>query len=155
MRPELLAELKKRKKELERELEQVNGLIATLASYDGGSVKVESNIRSLPTRPETKPVRVRGVLAAAKRALEKLPEGAFTKNQLLDALQRDREFANKTITPSNIRNTLRLLTQIGAIKVESEATATSCARYIRAASEGDHQEEPSSPARTELLTQAG
>jgi hypothetical protein len=129
MRPELITLLKERKRELEDELGKVSAL---LDLYEDGSSKVESKIMSLPTLLKTKPPRVRGVLAAAKRAIEKLPD-SFDKNQLLDTLQRDEEFANKTITPSNIRNTLRLLTQIGVIKVESEATATSCARYVKAA----------------------
>lgn len=129
MRLELLAELKERKRELEDELEKVNALLTT---YESGSARVEPRLMSLPTPLKTKPPRVRGVLAAARRAIEQLP-GTFDKNQLLDTLQRDHEFADKKITPSNIRNTLRLLTQIGVIKVESEATATSCARYIKAA----------------------
>jgi len=130
MPPELLAALKERQRELEDELEKVNAL---LEMYEGGSVKVESKLMSLPRPLKIKPPRVRGVLAAARKAIEQQLSGPFDKNQLLDTLKRDKEFANKKITPSNIRNTLRLLTQIGVIKVESEATATSCAKYVRAA----------------------
>ena len=80
-----------------------------------------------------KPKRVRGVLAAARRAIEQF-SGPFDKNQLLEKLvEIDEEFAHKKITGSNIRNALRSLTQDGVIKVESEATATSCAKYVKAA----------------------
>ena len=84
----------------------------------------------MPPRPRQP--RVRGVLAAAREAIEQMP-GSFDKNQLLAKLKEREEFAHKEITGSNIRNALRLLTQDGVIKVESEATATSCAKYVRAA----------------------
>jgi len=81
---------------------------------------------------KTKAPRVRGVLAAARKAIEQLP-GSFDKNQLLAKLvEMDPEFAHKRISAANIRSALRLLTQDGVIKIESEATATSCARYVKA-----------------------
>lgn len=135
MRRELIEELNKRKQELEDELEQVNNYLATLDAYKNVSVRVEpepSKLTSRPTLLKPKARRVRGVLAAAKRAIQELP-GPFDKYMLLDQLKRDDEFIGKTISSTNIRNTLRLLTQIGVIKIESEATATSCAKYVRAA----------------------
>jgi len=84
-------------------------------------------------RLKTKRPRVRGVLAAARKAVDQL-SGPFDKNELLAKLiEIDQNFAHKKVTGSNLRNALRLLTQNGVIKVESEATATSCAKYVKAA----------------------
>jgi uncharacterized damage-inducible protein DinB len=91
-----------------------------------------SEIVLLPPPVKTKRPRVRGVLAAARKAIEEM-SGPFDKNQLLEKLQREAGFSDKKITRNNIRNALRLLTQDGVIKVESEATAKSCAKYVRAA----------------------
>lgn len=92
----------------------------------------ESKVVQLTTVPEKKQTRVRGVLAAARSAIKDLPD-PFDKNQLLAKLEEmDAAFAKK-ITSSNIRNTLRLLTQSGVIRVSSEATAVSCAKYSKAA----------------------
>jgi hypothetical protein len=117
--------------ELEVELSHLNFLIA---KYEGSPAKTELRQMPMPRlllKPQ--PKRVRGVLAAARKAIEQI-SGPFDKNQLLAKLvEMDEEFAHKKITGSNIRNALRLLTQDGVIKVESEATATSCARYVKAA----------------------
>ena len=131
MQPELLAGLIKQRdhvlaqqRELETELIHLNALIK---KYKSGSSKGELKLMTPKTR-----TRVRGVLAAARKAVEQL-SGPFDKNQLLAMIERDEEFADKKITGSNIRNALRLLAQDGVIRVESEATATSCAKYVRAA----------------------
>lgn len=86
-----------------------------------------------PLSRKEKQARVRGVLAAARKAVDQLG-GPFDKNQLLAKLvEIDAEFVHKAITGSNIRNALRLLTQAGVIRVEQAATATSCAKYVKAA----------------------
>lgn len=132
MQPDLLAGLIQQRdhvlaqqRELKNELIHLNALIK---KYKSGSPKGE--LKLMP--PPSKAPRVRGVLAAARKAVEQI-SGPFDKNQLLAMIERDEEFAHKKITGSNIRNALRLLTQGGVIKVESEATATSCAKYVKAA----------------------
>lgn len=116
-----------RREELLIELRHLNTLIST---YQSGALKEESKSKSRlipPKRP-----RVRGVLAAAREAVKQLPD-PFDKNQLLEKLvEIDEEFTRKTITGANIRNALRLLTQEGVIRVTNEATATTCAKYIKA-----------------------
>jgi len=117
--------------ELEVELSHLNFLIA---KYEGSPTKAD--LRQMPIPKLVlmpKPKRVRGVLAAARKAIEEL-SGPFDKNQLLaKMMEMDEEFAHKKITGSNIRNALRLLMQDGVIKVESEATARTRAKYVRAA----------------------
>jgi hypothetical protein len=135
MQPDLLAglltqrnHLFAQKLELEEELFHLNALIM---KYESGSSKGE--LKVMPPRLKAKQPRVRGVLAAARKAVEQL-SGSFDKNQLLAKLiELNEEFARKKITGASIRNVLRLLTQDGVIKVESEATATSCAKYVKAA----------------------
>lgn len=125
-RQELLAH----KREVDEELGHLNALIM---KYQSSSSKGE--LKMMPPRPRinTKRPRVRGVLAAARKAIEQL-SGPFDKNQLLAKLiELDEEFAQKKITGPNIRNALRLLTQDGVIRVENEATATKCAKYVKAA----------------------
>lgn len=133
MQPEILKGLLSQReillgqrRELEEELEHLDSLIKIY--------KKKSPRRELmKTRPVPRQQRVRGVLAAARKAIEQL-SGPFDKNQLLTKLlEIDEEFVHKKITGSNIRNALRLLTQSGVIKVETEATATRCAKYIKAA----------------------
>ena len=116
----------------EKVLTELNDLDDMIAKYQNQSTKAES--KSVPQLLKIKPKpRVRGVLAAARKAIDQLPS-PFDKNQLLKKLvEIDGEFAQKTITGANIRNALRLLTQAGVIKVASEATATTCAKYVKAA----------------------
>jgi hypothetical protein len=120
-----------RKERLLAELRVVN---ATIAFYQNEPTKAESkSVPQLKLQIKPKKPRVRGVLAAARKAVDQLPS-PFDKNQLLKKLvEIDGEFAQKTITGANIRNALRLLTQAGVIKVASEATATTCAKYVKAA----------------------
>jgi hypothetical protein len=74
---------------------------------------------------------VRGVLAAARKAIDQL-ESPFDKNELLAKLvELDEEFVHKKITGANIRNALRLLVQDKVIEVKSKATATTCAKYVK------------------------
>ena len=117
----------------ERVLAELSQLNALIAIYQNEPSKAE--LRSMPQlklQTNPKPPRVRGVLAAARKAIEQLPS-PFDKNQLLAKLvEIDEEFAHKKVTGANIRNALRLLTQDGAIKVASEATATTCAKYVKA-----------------------
>ena len=126
---DLLNALQARKEKVLAELSQLN---ATIAFYQNESTKAES--KSAPQLVKIKPKpRVRGVFAAARKAIDQLPS-PFDKNQLLEKLvEIDGEFAHKKITGANIRNALRLLTQNGVIKVASEATATTCAKYVKAA----------------------
>jgi hypothetical protein len=148
MQPDLLENLLSRREEvltskraLEQELDELNALITR---YQSGSSKEELRTRS-PLRElnEPKQPRVRGVLAAARKAIEQLP-GPFDKNQLLTKLREDEEFADKKITAANVRNALRMLTQQKMIKVKRNATATSCATYIRVTlNEANHQQSPS------------
>lgn len=115
-----------------RVLAELSLLDAMIAFYQNEPAKAE--LKSLPQfklQAKPKPPRVRGVLAGARKAIEQLPS-PFDKNQLLAKLAEiDEEFADKKVTGANIRNALRLLTQKGVIKVESEATATTCAKYIK------------------------
>ena len=118
----------------ERVLVELHQLDALLATYQNESSKTElkSTLQLLQAKPKPKPPRVRGVLAGARKAIDQL-ESPFDKNELLAKLvELDEDFARKKITGANIRNALRLLTQDGVIKVESEATATSCAKYVKA-----------------------
>jgi hypothetical protein len=112
-------------------LAELNSLNALIATYQNDPSKADS--KSIPPRLlqiKAKQPRVRGVLAAARKAVDELPN-PFDKNQLLEkVVEIDEEFAQKKITGANIRNALRLLTQAGIIKVESEATATTCAKYV-------------------------
>jgi len=118
-----------RREKVLTELAQLNEMIAT---YQNESTKPEPKSVSQLLQIKPKP-RVRGVLAAARKAIDQLPS-PFDKNQLLEKLvEIDGEFAHKKITGANIRNALRLLTQDGVIKVVSEATATTCAKYVKAA----------------------
>ena len=134
-RDRVLAQLDRlmaQQRELEEELVHWNALITK--HDNGGAVKGELKMMPPPKpRPKTTKTRVRGVLAAARKAVEEF-SGPFDKNQLIAKLiELDGDFAHKKITGSNIRNTLRLLTLNGVIKVESAATARSCAKYVRAA----------------------
>lgn len=122
MLPDLLDRLSMRKnhllsqrREIEEELSHLNALIMR---YESGS----------PKQP-----RVRGVLAAARKAVQQLQD-PFDKNQLIEKLKEiDGGFATREISGSNIRNALRLLTEDGVIRKEREATSTSCAKYVKAA----------------------
>jgi hypothetical protein len=118
-----------RRESLLAELGHLNNL---LAIYQNEPSKAESkSMPQLKLQSKPKPPRVRGVLAAARKAIEQLPS-PFDKNQLLAKLvEINEEFADKKVTGANIRNALRLLTQEGVIKVESEASATTCARYVK------------------------
>ena len=127
----LLNALLARKEKVLTELTQLNDMIA---NYQNESTKAESkSVPQLKLQIKPKKPRVRGVLAAARKAIDQLPS-PFDKNQLLEKLvEIDGEFAHKKITGANIRNALRLLTQNGVIKVAHEATATTCAKYVKAA----------------------
>jgi hypothetical protein len=128
---DLVKGLLRRRERVLAELSQLNSMIAI---YQNEPAKAE--LKSMPQfklQTKTKQPRVRGVLAAARKAIEQLPPGPFDKNQLLEKLAEiDEEFAHKKVTGANIRNALRSLTQEGVIKVESEATATTCAKFVKA-----------------------
>lgn len=144
MQPDFLASLLTerdrllvQKRELQAKLCNVDGLITDvndlIKKYKRGSSRGELKMMPPVSRLKTKQPRVRGVLAAARKAVEQL-SGPFDKKELLAKLiEIDQNFAHKKVTGSNLRNALRLLTQNGVIKVESEATATSCAKYVKAA----------------------
>jgi len=117
----------------ERVLVELHQLDALLATYQNESSKGElkSTLQLLQPQPKPKPPRVRGVLAGARKAIDQL-ESPFDKNELLAKLvEIDEEFASKKITGANIRNALRLLVQDKVIEVKSEATATTCAKYVK------------------------
>jgi|KBSMisStaDraftv2_1062788.scaffolds.fasta_scaffold07306_11 hypothetical protein len=129
-----LADLIKWRQELvpqQQEIEKRLSYLAELIEYEEPGSSQGELIR-LPSRAKTKQPRVRGVFAAARRAVDQL-SGPFDKDQLLEKLESDAEFVDRKITASNIRNALRLLKKNGVIKVESEATATKSAKYVRAA----------------------
>ena len=132
--PVRLAVLLKWRNELLAQQQEIQERLAVLDdqidAYESGSAKAE--LKVLPSRVEPKQIRVRGVLAAARRAIDQL-SGPFDKDDLLAKLKADAEFVDKEISVSNIRNALRILKERGVIKVENEATATSCARYVKAA----------------------
>jgi hypothetical protein len=144
-----LRPLKSKKKKLLKRLELVDAMIAfeledsqpPELNFSDEDLDLEEELQSpnelklVPQRQSgrRKPARVRGVLAAAKKAVDQL-SGPFDKNQLLDKLvEINAQFADKKISGPSIRNTLRLLLQAGEIKLTSEATATKCAKYIRVA----------------------
>ena len=108
---------------------ELNHLDALLELYQNEPSKAKSTLQLLQGKP--KPPRVRGVLAGARKAIDQL-ESPLDKNDLVKKLvEIDEEFANKKITGANIRNALRLLVQAKVIEVKSEATATTCAKYVK------------------------
>lgn len=115
-------------KALDEELDELNRLITR---YQSGSSKEElrtnSSLRDL-SPPRQK--RVRGVLAAARKAIEDLPD-PFDRNQLGARLREDEEFAGKEISETSLRSALRQLTEEKIIAIERDATATSCATYVK------------------------
>ena len=159
MQPELLDSLLSRREEvltskraLEQELDELNALITR---YQSGSSKEELRTRSqLRELNNPRQPRVRGVLAAARKAIEQLPS-PFDKNQLLTKLREDEEFADKKITAANVRNALRMLTQQKIIKVKRNATATSCAMYIRATPIAANQQATTSLGSERTKVRAG
>ena len=136
MQQEKLGDLLKWRKELVSQRDEIETRISYLDElindHECGSPRGELTVIQSRSRVERKPPRVRGVLAAAKRAIDQF-SGPFDKNQLRAKLQEDAEFANKQITASNIQNAIRSLKETGVIRVESEATATKCAMYVKAA----------------------
>jgi hypothetical protein len=129
---DFLNALLSRREQVLVELDRLNALIATY-QQESSTLESKSPRQQLKPQIKTKQQRVRGVLAAARKAIDQL-SGPFDKNQLLAKLvEIDEELAHKKITGANIRNALRLLTQDGVIKVESKATATTCAKYVKAA----------------------
>lgn len=115
-------------RELEAYLDELNRLIARHERSASRS-KVNSPRQLRQVRP--KQPRVRGVLAAARKAIEQLPD-PFNKNQLLELVEMDQELAGKEISDANIRNALRILTTKGVIKVANSATPITCAEYVKA-----------------------
>jgi hypothetical protein len=120
--------IESRKKKLIDELAHLDALIAM---HKDKSAKVElKSITQLKSITKPKPPRVRGVLAAARKAIEQLQD-PFDKNELTKLIENNEEFAQKKISATNIRNSLRILTQAKVIKIESEATSTTCAKYCK------------------------
>lgn len=115
-------------RELEAYLDDLNTLIDRHERSASRS-KAKSPRQLKQVRP--KQPRVRGVLAAARKAIEQLP-GPFNKKQLLDVIKMDQELAGKKISDANIRNALRILTNKGVIRVANSATPITCAKYIKA-----------------------
>lgn len=115
-------------RELEAYLDDLNKLI-TRHERSASRSTAKSPRQLKQVRP--KQPRVRGVLAAARKAIEQLP-GSFNKKQLLELVEMDQELAGKEISDANIRNALRILTNKGEIRVENSATPTTCAKYVKA-----------------------
>lgn len=115
-------------RDLEAYLDDLNGLISRHERSASRS-KAKSPRQLKQVRP-TKP-RVRGVLAAARKAIDQLPD-QFNKNQLLELVKRDQELAGKKISDATIRNALRKLTTKGVIRVAHSATPLTCAEYVKA-----------------------
>jgi len=117
-----------------RNFDRIAGVPSDLFEPEIGSGV--SPLRSVPNpfQPQAVPnvrkqTRVRGVLAAVKEIIEELAE-PFDKNDLMARLKdRDADLA-ANISTANLRNTLRILTRQGVIRVQTEATSTKCARYI-------------------------
>ena len=134
MQSELLVNLLSRREEvltskraLEDELDELNRLITR---YQSGLSKEQLRTTS-QLKELFKIRRVRGVLAAAREAIDQLPS-PFNKNQLLAKLREDEDFADQEITAANIRSALRKLVEKKIIVVKSSATATTCALYVKA-----------------------
>ena len=115
-------------RELEAYLDELNALIKR-HERSASESKVNSPRQLRQVRP--KQPRVRGVLAAARKAIERLPD-PFNKNQLLELVEMDQELAGKPISDANIRNALRILTTKGVIRVANSATPITCAEYVKA-----------------------
>lgn len=115
-------------RDLEAYLDDLNMLI-NRHERSASRSKVKSPRQLRQVRP--KQPRVRGVLAAARKAIEQLPD-QFNKNQLLDLVKMDQEFAGKKISDATIRNALRKLTTKGVIRVAHSATPLTCAEYVKA-----------------------
>jgi len=125
---ELVNALRARRERLQVELNQLNGLLE-IYQNESSKAELKSTLQLLQGKP--KPPRVRGVLAGARKAIDQL-ESPFDKNDLLAKLvEIDAEFVHKKITGANIRNALRLLVQDKVIEIKSEATATTCAKYVK------------------------
>jgi hypothetical protein len=125
---DLVNALRARRERLQVELNQLNALLEIYQS-ESSKAELKSPLQLLQTKP--KPPRVRGVLAGARKAIDQL-ESPFDKNDLLSKLvEIDEEFVHKKITGANIRNALRLLVQAKVIEIKSEATATTCAKYVK------------------------
>lgn len=115
-------------RDLEGELDELNRLITRYERRASGSkAKAPRQLQQVgPNQP-----RVRGVLNAARKAIEQLPD-RFNKKEVLKLVELDQELAGKKISDENIRNALRILTTKGVIRVVNSATPTTCAEYVKA-----------------------
>jgi hypothetical protein len=107
--------------------------LADVDAPEGGAAVTQlSSVPSVSPRvvPHiSKPARVRGVLAAVREIVEEFA-GPFDKNDIMEKLKaRDAQLAN-SVSPANLRNTLRILAKSGEITVRVDATSTTCAKYV-------------------------
>lgn len=101
--------------------------------FDAGEVKANSPRPDLTIlSPKPKQRRQRGILAAARKAIDDM-DGPFDKDQLAEKLREVDEFSQREVSTRNLRNTLRSLTRAGVITVARRATPSTCAIYIKAA----------------------
>lgn len=115
-------------RDLEAYLDDLNMLI-TRHERSASRSKAKSPRQLKQVRPRQP--RARGVLAAARKAIEQLPD-PFNKNQLLELVKMDQDLAGKKISEATIRNALRILTTKGLIRVADSATPITCAKYVKA-----------------------
>lgn len=136
------ANLKAYRDQLQRQLDLVDDLLANFDRIAGVSdnafestASAGANLRSVPAseprlvaRIEKQP-RVRGVLAAVREIVEGF-SGPFDKNDVMAKLREKDSDLAASVSPGNLRNTLRLLAKNGDIKVQIDATSTTCAKYV-------------------------
>jgi hypothetical protein len=139
----ILAALRAYRSQLQDQLELVDEAIenhlrlADQAGASEGGALLDGQLRSVssvsqmpqavPDRGKT--ARVRGVLAAVREIVEEF-SGPFDKNDIRAKLRaRDSHLAD-SVSPANLRNTLRILAKKGDIEVQIDATSRTCAKYV-------------------------
>ncbi len=117
-------------------LENFSKLAEMAVAFEGAGTPVAqfSSGPSLSAHPHAVPSvrkqpRIRGVLAAVREIVEDL-SGPFDKNDVMALLKEKDSDLAANVSPSNLRNTLRILARKGHIKVQLDATSKTCATYV-------------------------
>ena len=130
------------KQELLEQVESVDALLEGLdrmarrndsqpVAISVGSLAAVSSItqHGQAVRRVPKQQRVRGVLSAVREVVQGLRE-PFDKNDIMLKLKEKHPELAANVSAANLRNTLRLLSKNGDIKVEVDATSVTCAKYV-------------------------
>lgn len=137
------ANLQAYKNKLLQQLDLVDGLldnfdrIAGVADDAFEPARAAAALRAVPDVSQpmfefggaNKQRRVRGVLAAVREIVEEL-SGPFDKNDVMAKLRERHPELARSVSPANLRNTLRLLAKNGDIDRQTDATSTTCATYV-------------------------